>query len=126
VKLAASLPSSDSPHDAVRENGTYGGQGKAVAVDPPAVLLSESQTQQKQLSKLRPVPGALRERKFSVSLSHMRNDARLELKIPTERRAALSTLAEQSGLSSSDLVRLAINRLLEDRDVRLPHTPEAA
>jgi hypothetical protein len=36
----------------------------------------------------------------------MRNDARLELKIPTERRAALSTLAEQSGLSSSDLVRL--------------------
>ena len=56
----------------------------------------------------------------------MRNDARLELKIPTERREALSTLAEQSGLSSSDLVRLAINRLLEDRDVRLPEPGRVA
>jgi predicted DNA-binding protein len=47
------------------------------------------------------------------------NDARFELKISTERREALDSLARQSGVSSSDLVRLAINQLLEDRDVRL-------
>jgi hypothetical protein len=37
---------SDNPNDAV--NGTYGGQGKAVAVDPPAALLSELPKQQKR------------------------------------------------------------------------------
>jgi len=29
----------DNPHDAVREHGTYGGQGKAVGCLPPTALL---------------------------------------------------------------------------------------
>src|SRR6516164_10235043 len=31
----------DNPHDAVREHGTYGGQGKAVGCVPPTALLFE-------------------------------------------------------------------------------------
>jgi hypothetical protein len=34
-----SLPGFDNPHDVVRENGTYGGQGKAVGCVPPTALL---------------------------------------------------------------------------------------
>jgi uncharacterized protein YdbL (DUF1318 family) len=56
----------------------------------------------------------------------VRNNARLELKIPSDRREALSTLAEQSGLSVSDLARLAINKLLLDRNVKLPEPGRAA
>jgi hypothetical protein len=50
---------------------------------------------------------------------YVRRMTRFELKIPTDRRDALNEVARQSGVSSSDLVRLAINQLLEDRDVRL-------
>ena len=39
-----SLAGFDSPHDAVQENGTYGGQGKAVGCVPPTALLSEPRT----------------------------------------------------------------------------------
>ena len=37
----ASLPSFDIPTIAVQENGTYGGQGKAVGCVPPTALLFE-------------------------------------------------------------------------------------
>jgi hypothetical protein len=38
-RFSASPPGFDSPHDAVQENGTYGGQGKAVGCVPPTALL---------------------------------------------------------------------------------------
>lgn len=40
---------------------------------------------------------------------------RFELKLREDRRAALDSLADEAGISASDLVRLAINRLLDDR-----------
>jgi hypothetical protein len=52
---------------------------------------------------------------------------RFQFRLPAAQRAQLETLAMQSGLSSADLTRLALQRLLEDRDVRLPaHETEAA
>jgi hypothetical protein len=45
---------------------------------------------------------------------------RFQFRLSAAQRAQLETLAEQSGLSSADLMRLALQRLLEDRDVRLP------
>jgi hypothetical protein len=39
VKTQTSLPGFDSPHDAVQENATYGGQGKAVGCVSPTALL---------------------------------------------------------------------------------------
>jgi Ribbon-helix-helix protein, copG family len=50
----------------------------------------------------------------------MTNDTRFEVKLPAARRAALDSLADEAGVSASDLVRLAITQLLRDRDVRLP------
>jgi hypothetical protein len=41
VKTQTSLPGFDSPHDAVQENGTYGGKGKAVGCVLPTALLFE-------------------------------------------------------------------------------------
>jgi hypothetical protein len=45
---------------------------------------------------------------------------RFQFRLPAAQRAQLETLAEASGLSSADLTRLALQRLLEDRDVKLP------
>jgi hypothetical protein len=43
------------------------------------------------------------------------NDTRFEFKLPAQRRAELDNLADEAGLTASDLVRLAIRRLLEQR-----------
>jgi len=40
--------------------------------------------------------------------------------LPEPQRAGLSELAGKTGLSSADLVRLAIGRLLEARELSLP------
>jgi hypothetical protein len=50
----------------------------------------------------------------------MTDATRFQFRLPAAQRAQLETLAVQSGLSSADLTRLALQRLLEDRDVRLP------
>jgi hypothetical protein len=47
------------------------------------------------------------------------NDSRFEVWLPSERRRELDELAGEAGLSSSDLVRLAISRLLTEREVIL-------
>lgn len=51
---------------------------------------------------------------------------RFELKLPEDRRAALALLAGEAGVSSADLVRLAINRLLADRAITLPRAEREA
>jgi hypothetical protein len=53
-------------------------------------------------------------------LCAMTDATRFQFRLPAAQRAQLETLAVQSGLSSADLTRLALQRLLEDRDVRLP------
>jgi hypothetical protein len=45
---------------------------------------------------------------------------RFQLMLPEPQRAGLSELADKTGLSSADLVRLAIGRLLEARELSLP------
>jgi len=50
----------------------------------------------------------------------MTDATRFQFRLPATQRAQLETLAVQCGLSSADLTRLALQRLLEDRDVRLP------
>jgi hypothetical protein len=50
----------------------------------------------------------------------MTDATRFQFRLPAAQRAQLETLAEASGLSSADLTLLALQRLLEDRDVRLP------
>lgn len=45
----------------------------------------------------------------------MQNYTRFEFKLPAERRAELDDLAAAAGLTTTDLVRLAIRRLLEQR-----------
>jgi hypothetical protein len=45
---------------------------------------------------------------------------RFELKLPEARRAALESLADEVGVSSADLVRLAISQMLEGRAITLP------
>ena len=50
---------------------------------------------------------------------------RLELKLAPERRRQLDELAAASGVSATDLCRLAITQLLEDRTVRLPQSEAA-
>jgi hypothetical protein len=47
------------------------------------------------------------------------NDTRFEFKLPAQRRAELDNLADQAGLTASDLARLAIRRLLDEREVVL-------
>ena len=49
----------------------------------------------------------------------MEDVTRLEVLLPVKRRAALDAFADECGLSSSGLARLAIARLLQDRDVLL-------
>ena len=49
----------------------------------------------------------------------IQNDTRFEFKLPAHRRAELDSLADEAGLTASDLVRLAIRRLLEERNAIL-------
>lgn len=50
----------------------------------------------------------------------MSSTTRFEIKLPPERRRQLDDLAAASGVSATDLARLAIGQLLEQRMVRLP------
>jgi len=43
------------------------------------------------------------------------NDARLEIRVPAQQRQALLQLARDTGLTVPGLVRLATQRLLDDR-----------
>jgi hypothetical protein len=43
------------------------------------------------------------------------NDARIEVRIPTQQRVELVQLARATGLTVPGLVRLATQRLLDDR-----------
>jgi predicted DNA-binding protein len=52
-------------------------------------------------------------------LSRM-SDTRFELRLSVERRRELAELSAELGLSSSDLVRLAIGRLLVERRDFMP------
>jgi hypothetical protein len=45
----------------------------------------------------------------------MTNDARLEIRVPGQQRQALLQLARDTGLTVPGLVRLATQRLLDDR-----------
>jgi len=56
----------------------------------------------------------------------MTNATRFEIKLPAERRAQLDARADEAGVSASDLARLAIGKLLEDRQVVLSMPGEAA
>jgi hypothetical protein len=44
---------------------------------------------------------------------------RFELKLPERTRADLDLLADQTGLSTADLVRLAVSRLLANKTALL-------
>jgi hypothetical protein len=50
----------------------------------------------------------------------MTNDARLEIRVPVQQRQALVQLARDTGLTVPGLVRLATQRLLDDRASLLP------
>ena len=47
----------------------------------------------------------------------MRDRTRFEIVMPADRRAGLEQLAREVGVSSSDLARIAIGRLLANPDV---------
>jgi uncharacterized protein YdbL (DUF1318 family) len=47
----------------------------------------------------------------------MENEARFEFRLSADRRRELSELARESGLSASDLARLAVRRLIENPGV---------
>jgi hypothetical protein len=47
-------------------------------------------------------------------LPGMTNDARLEIRLPSQHRVELDRLAEQTGLSVGDLMRMAAMRLVHD------------
>jgi hypothetical protein len=47
----------------------------------------------------------------------MRDRKRFEIVMPADRRAGLEQLAKEVGVSSADLARIAIGRLLADPDV---------
>ena len=50
-------------------------------------------------------------------------DGGFEIHLPQQRRAELAALASETGLSSADLVRLGICRLLERPEVLLGAPP---
>jgi hypothetical protein len=55
------------------------------------------------------------------------NDSRLDVRVPAQQRQELVQLARDTGLSVPGLVRLATQRLLEDRQSLLrSHSTEAA
>jgi hypothetical protein len=47
----------------------------------------------------------------------MRDRKRFEIAMPADRRAGLEQLAKEVGVSSADLARIAIGRLLANPDV---------
>jgi hypothetical protein len=49
----------------------------------------------------------------------MKRDARLEIRLPAAKRRELYELADEAGLTSSDLVRIGIRWLLQHRDALL-------
>lgn len=49
----------------------------------------------------------------------MENPTRFEVTLPAERRRELDDLAREIGTGSADLARLAITRLLNNRDALL-------
>jgi hypothetical protein len=59
----------------------------------------------------------------------MQNDSRLDLRVPLRQREGLKQLAKDTGLTVPGLVRLATQRLLDDRASLLRgsqrHQPEA-
>jgi hypothetical protein len=63
--------------------------------------------------------GALRCSAVRPYIVRMNNDARFELRLPVQRRPQLEALADETGLSSADLARLAIGRLLANPEVIL-------
>jgi hypothetical protein len=48
-------------------------------------------------------------------LAGMTNDSRLDLRVPARQREGLKQLAKDTGLTVPGLVRLATQRLLDDR-----------
>jgi hypothetical protein len=53
-------------------------------------------------------------RKTYGKIPNMENETRFEFRLSADRRRALSELARESGLSASDLARLAVRRLIEN------------
>lgn len=49
----------------------------------------------------------------------MKNDSRLDFRVPAHQRQELERLAEDTGLSVPGLMRLAAQRLLQDREALL-------
>jgi hypothetical protein len=62
-------------------------------------------------------------RKTYDTLPGMENEARFEFRLSADRRRALSELARESGLSASDLARLAVRRLIENPGVLVRGQP---
>ena len=56
----------------------------------------------------------------------MTNDARIEIRLPEQRRRELVELAAEKGVSRADLVRVGINWLIEHPDAILKFPQEAA
>ena len=56
----------------------------------------------------------------------MTNDARIEIRLPEQRRRGLDELAAEKNISRADLVRLGINWLIEHPDAILKFPQEAA
>jgi hypothetical protein len=56
----------------------------------------------------------------------MTNDARIEIRLPEQRRRELFELAAETGLSRADLVRIGINWLIEHPEAILKFPLEAA
>jgi hypothetical protein len=57
-------------------------------------------------------------------MKHIRNDSRLEIKMPAVQRRSLDEFAGEVGLSASDAARLAISAMLETRTVKVTAPPE--
>jgi hypothetical protein len=53
-----------------------------------------------------------------------KNDSRLQILLPAQRRAELDLFADEVGLSASDLARAAISQMLEQRTLVLKAPPE--
>ena len=56
----------------------------------------------------------------------MTNDARIEIRLPEQRRRELVELAAEKSVSRAGLVRMGINRLIEHPDAILKFPQEAA
>ena len=69
-------------------------------------------------SERAPAAGTLYGPGFARTISGM-NDTRFELRLPCAQRRELAELAQETGLSASDLARLAVRRLIADPGVLL-------